>query len=151
MDFVEKVKLFNQIAGNNEEFNPRKFCLYVGLIYEELGELLESFNSDEWNETTEYFKLMSDRFKQGHFDSDVSSEKFNRLEALDACVDIAVVALGGGMATGADIVGGTHAVADNNLEKFPFVNGERTVLKDENGKIKKPEGYQSVKLDSYLK
>ena len=85
----------------------------------------------------------------------------DRVEALDAAVDIAVVGLGQGIAVGADIVGACDAVAENNLSKFPlktiwnftfpFRHQVHTVLKDENGKVKKPPGFKSVVLTPFIK
>jgi hypothetical protein len=85
----------------------------------------------------------------------------NRIEALDAAVDIAVVGLGQGIAVGGDIVGACDAVAENNLSKFPetvtwswkfpFRHKQRIVLKDENGKVKKPPGFKPVVLNSFIK
>lgn len=151
--FTEKVKLFNTISGNTGEFDPRKFSLYVGLITEEFKELLQSFNSEDWNETVSYLNDMSTRFKRGDYDDYVQAKDFNREKALDACVDISVVAIGGGIAVGSDIEGACHEVADNNLTKFNYneATGEYTVEKDANGKVKKPSSYQSVSLEKFLK
>lgn len=153
MEFISKVKKFNEIAGNTGEFDPRKFAMYMGLITEEFKEALESFNSEDWNDTITYFNDLSTRFKRGDYDDYISSPNFNRVEALDAAVDIAVVSVGAGIATGSDIEGACHEVADNNLTKFNYnyITGEYTVLKDENGKVKKPPNYQSVSLDKFLK
>jgi hypothetical protein len=150
MDFVEKVKLFNSIAGTNEEFNVRKSALYVGLIFEELGEMLESLNTKEFDLWTTSLDDMSTRFKSGEYDGYFDANVMDRVEFLDASVDIAVVSLGAGIAIGGDIVNACHAVADNNLTKFPIVNNEYTVLRDENGKIKKPDGYKSVELTEFV-
>ena len=79
-------------------------------------------------------------------------------------IDIAWVALGGAYAMGADVEGAAQAVAENNLSKFPLCTCEigsqfppdydpecrkcngsgRVVLRDANGKIKKPEGFKAV-------
>lgn len=151
--FTEKVKLFNTISGNTGEFDPRKFAMYIGLILEESKEMLESFNSEDWNETIGYFNDLSTRFKRGDYDDYVSSPNFNREEALDAAVDICVVSLGAGVAVGADVEGACHEVADNNLTKFSYdqETGEFIVLRDENGKVKKPPNYKSVSLGKFLK
>lgn len=151
MDFVQKVKLFNEIAGTKEEFDSRKIGLYIGLIAEEFGELIQSLNHSDWLDTVMYFDELSEGFKSGRFDEYIEAEAFNKVEALDACVDICVVSLGGGIAVGADIEGACNAVADNNLTKFPLVDGVHTVLRDDNGKVKKPEGYSSVQLNEFIR
>jgi predicted HAD superfamily Cof-like phosphohydrolase len=149
MGFVEKVKLFNEIAGTKEQFDKRKAAMYVGLIYEELAEMLDSFGHDDWLVEANHLHDVGMNFKKG--DYDYVMDTVDRVEFLDAAVDIAVVALGAGIAIGADVAGACDAVADNNLEKFPLIDGVHTVLKDDNGKVKKPEGYKSVELNSFVK
>lgn len=152
-DFVSKVKEFNTIAGTDEVFDTRKVALYIGLCLEEMAELIAAIPSAGASELIGLHSTMeshSTRFKSGVYDSSVAN--IDRVEAVDAFVDIAVVALGGGIATGADIVGACHAVADNNLSKFPSgEDGKRRVLKDANGKVQKPPDYQSVDLTPFVK
>lgn len=150
-NFVQEVKEFNEIAGTLEEFNVRKAALYTGLIFEELSELIESLNCREasWLDLSVYLSEIGDNFKQGKYDQ--VFENVDRVEFLDACVDIAVVSLGGGIAIGGDIEGACLEVSANNLSKFPIVDGKRTVLKDENGKIKKPADFQRVELTKYIR
>lgn len=149
-NFVNKVKEFNSIAGTKEEFNIRKCALYTGLILEEVAELLNSYKGiPESLELAKTVDMMATRFKSGDFDSKVNS--IDREEALDAAVDIAVVSIGQGISVGADIVGACNEVADNNLSKFPIVDGVRTVLKDANGKVRKPDSYKPPELKQFLK
>lgn len=150
-NFVQDVKEFNRIAGTEEVFDVRKSALYTGLIFEELSEMIESLNCKEaaWLDLVVYLSEIGDKFKQGAYDQ--AFHNVNRVEYLDAAVDIAVVSLGAGIAIGGDIEGACNAVSENNLSKFPIVDGVRTVLRDENGKIKKPEGFKSVELSSYVK
>jgi hypothetical protein len=151
LDFLEKVKLFNDIGGTREEFNPRKVGLYIGLIAEEFAEMFESFNDASWGEWIEKINGLSEGFKSGKFDGYIASDTFDREEFLDAAVDISVVSVGAGIAVGSDIIGACNEVADNNLSKFPIIDGEYTVIKDENGKIRKPDSYQPVSLTKFLK
>jgi hypothetical protein len=149
MSFAEKVKEFNAIAGTPEEFNPRKCALYTGLILEEVAELIESYDSPELNEFWSLLVQHANAFKSGEYDHLTVS--MDRESALDASVDIAVVAIGQGISVGADIVGACDEVVENNLSKFPLVDGARTVLKDENGKVRKPPGYKPPELAKFLK
>jgi NTP pyrophosphatase (non-canonical NTP hydrolase) len=159
-DFVTKVLEFNQVAGTTgESFEPRKTALYMGLVLEEAKEMLEAIPYEDGSADQLVLESFiaalhgySDAFKQGRFDRNIEAmDKECREEALDAFADIAVVALGGGIATGSDIFGAVHEVADNNLSKFPIVDGVRTALKDENGKVRKPEGYKPPELGKYLR
>lgn len=164
MDFVEKVREFNQVAGTLEQLDARKVALYTALQLEELAEKIHAIAKAEKAAGVEpadgLGKLLvaleyhSRRFKAGEFDALVSEAVKDddlREEILDADVDVAVVSIGGAISIGADVQGACHEVADNNLTKFPIINGVRTVLKDENGKVKKPEGYQPVSLRKFLK
>jgi hypothetical protein len=148
MDFVRKVQLFNAIAGTKEEFNQRKAAMYVGLILEEVAEMIESFKNESCEGRVKEFNEIAMKFKSGELD--YLLDNVDRVEFLDAAVDIAVVALGAGISIGGDIDKACNKVADNNLEKFPLVNGVHTVLKDENGKVRKPEGYKSVNLEDCI-
>lgn len=153
-NFVQEIKEFNEIAGTPEVFDVRKAALYTGLIFEELAELIESLqiqgeDAEEWNAVQKFLEDMGTHFKAGEYDEEF--DNVDRVEFLDACVDIAVVALGGGIAIGGDIEGACLEVSSNNLSKFPIVDGKRTVLKDENGKIKKPDNFQRVELSKYIR
>jgi hypothetical protein len=159
MDFVEKVKEFNAIAGTCEVLDTRKAAMYTGLILEEVAELIESYNARELDDLKNTLESYANDFKKGQMDHLVAG--MDRVEALDAAVDIAVVGLGQGIAVGGDIIGACDAVAENNLSKFPeqvtwswkfpFRHKQRIVLKDENGKIAKPPGFKAVILSPYIR
>ena len=152
MSFVKKVLEFNRIAGQTNEFNPRNISLYVGLVLEEVEELIASIPDDSGGDLGRLKVALdwnSRRFKQGDFDHLV--ERVNKVEALDACVDISVVSIGCANALGADVEGACNEVAESNLSKFPVgEGGQRVVLKDENGKIRKPESYRPPQLAQFL-
>lgn len=148
MSFVEGVKEFNYIAGTPEEFDPRKVALYTGLILEEVRELLETYNDARLGKLITTVEYHSKMFKQGVFDD--SAKTIDRVEALKETIDVAVVAIGEGISLGADIVAACDEVSESNLSKFPFVDGKRVVLKDENGKVKKPPEYRPAAVGKFL-
>lgn len=152
-DFVSKVVEFNEVAGTKAEFNARKLGLYIGLILEETQELVREVaaisKDPELNTFAAHLTSFADDFKKGKYDA--ATYEIDRTEILDAAVDIAVVSIGAGISVGSDISGALNEVADNNLSKFPLVDGVRTVLKDANGKVMKPEGYQKPQLSQFLK
>jgi len=148
MDFVEKVKLFNSIAGTKEEFNSRKCALYTGLILEEVAELIHAYNDPSLNDLWSVLVQESNAFKDGTYDE--LTKNMDRQEALDAAVDIAVVAIGQGISVGSDISGACHEVADNNLSKYEMRDGEYIVIKDSAGKVRKPVGYKPPELAQFL-
>lgn len=147
-DFVSKVKKFNEIAGTTAVFDRRKTAMYTGLILEEVAELIESYDHPELQLLWSTIQQEATNFKNGEYDHCVST--IDRVDALDAAVDIAVVALGLGISLGCDVEGACHAVADNNLSKFKKIDGKYTVLKDPNGKVMKPPGYKPPSLESYV-
>lgn len=153
MEFVKSVKLFNEISGTIEEYNTRKVGLYTALVLEEVGEMIESIGMKDTklHYILEYYQKA---FKEAMYDDIIEStmqDKNKRIEFLDASADIAIVAIGAGIAIGADISGALSAVAENNLSKFPILDGKHTVLYDTNGKVMKPLNFQSVTLDEFIK
>lgn len=149
-DFVSKVVGFNRIAGTGAQFDARKVALYIGLQLEELSEKIEAINdgAPDLVGLIEDLHDFSSRFKSGFFDDAVNNG--DRVAMLDADIDLAVVALGGACALGADVNGACHEVMDSNLSKFPIVNGERVAIKDANGKVVKAEGYRPPSLEKFL-
>ena len=122
---------------------------------EEFAEKIKSIGVRDTDKNKELYELwlildeFASKFKKGYFDEEVS--QIDRVEALDADIDLAVVALGGAYSIGADVQGACHEVADSNLSKYPIVNGEYVVMKDENGKIMKPATYRKPELAPFLK
>lgn len=152
MEFIESVKLFNEIAGTKEEFNKRKAALYVGLILEEVAEMLESIKSENVvyiQEMEGKISSLANSFKDGSYD--YAMKTIDRTEFLDAAVDIMVVAAGAGISIGGDIQGAANEVCESNLSKFKTESGTLEVIKDENGKIKKGPLYFSPSLEKFVK
>ena len=149
MDFVKAVRTFNDIAGTKEVFDARKIGLYTGLVLEEVAEMLDSFENDsKVLLLSGEIDALASRFKSGEFDH--LTTNMNRAGYLDAAVDIAVVALGAGVSVGADIEGACLEVTNANLAKFPIVDGKYTVLRDVNGKVRKPQGWTAPNTGKYL-
>lgn len=150
MDFVESVIEFNAIAGTGAEFDTRKTALYIGLQLEEMAEKIAAIEPSYESRPSlsmlqETLERFSHSFKQGLYDKDVST--INRVEALDADIDLAVVALGGACAMGARVQDAAQEVMRSNLSKFPTdIRGKRYAEKDANGKVKKAAGYTPPNL-----
>lgn len=148
-DFVSKTIEFNTLAGASGNFDARKTALYLGLVLEEVEETLAALPGGKFDGLRATLVELSMRFKAGEFD--VESSRINLVEALDGFIDTAVVAIGGAQGLGADVLSAANHIADNNLSKFPLIGGKRQVLKDANGKVKKPSGYVSANVAPYLK
>ena len=139
-----KVKEFMDVSGQNTmrgEFDQKQTALYIGLVLEEVAELMRAQNMSF---VADDLEIMANQWKRGGIAA------YHNADTLDAFVDIAWVALGGAWAMGADADGAVNAVYENNMSKFPMIEGKRVVLRDENGKIRKPEGFVPVELGAYL-
>ena len=98
--------------------SPENYAMYLGLIDEEYEELLEAIVNQD------------------------------KVEQLDALVDILVVTMGAIRAAGWDGEGAWNEVMNTNFAKINPETGK--VIKREDGKVLKPEGWQPPKLDAYM-
>ena len=92
---------------------------YLGLIDEEVGELVEAVAAND------------------------------RVEQLDALVDILVVTVGAIRAAGWDGEAAWKEVMDTNFAKIDADTGK--VRKREDGKVLKPEGWKAPELEQFVK
>ena len=109
------------LAGDQtvSEFNPDQYSMYVDLIDEERTELQEAIDAGD------------------------------RVEQLDALIDILVVTLGALHSLGVDAPGAWHEVVKTNNAKIDPVTGK--VRKRADGKILKPEGWKSPQLAQFVR
>jgi predicted HAD superfamily Cof-like phosphohydrolase len=98
--------------------NVEQYILYQNLIAEEVSELGEAVTAD------------------------------NRIEVLDALVDILVVTIGAIHSMGADAEGAWNEVMRTNFAKIDPTTGK--VNKREDGKVLKPEGWKPPDLEPFL-
>jgi len=98
--------------------SPENYKMYLGLIDEEYEELLEAV---------------------------VNKDK---VEQLDALVDILVVTMGAIRAAGWDGEAAWKEVMDTNFAKIDATTGK--VRKREDGKVLKPEGWKAPELSQFI-
>lgn len=91
-----------------------------------------------------YLTLIDEEHKELH----EAVEANDRVEQLDALVDILVVTLGAIRAGGFDGEGAWEEVMRTNFAKIDPATGK--VRKREDGKVLKPEGWQPPDLRSYI-
>ena len=72
----------------------------------------------------------------------------DRIEQLDALVDILVVTIGAIRAGGMNAEGAWKEVMDTNFAKIDPKTGK--VIKRDDGKVLKPEGWQAPKLSQFI-
>ena len=112
--------IFMQAADQTvKDFNQQQYSMYLKLIEEETGELQAAIKSND------------------------------RVEQLDALIDIMVVTIGALHSLGVDAEGAWREVLRSNLDKIDKTTGK--VRKREDGKVLKPEGWQPPELARFIK
>ena len=115
--FRDQEKFMRACDQSVDEFNEKQFALYTNLIIEEQQELLEATLSDD------------------------------RVEQLDALIDILVVTVGAIHSMGADAEGAWKEVMMTNFAK---IGEDGKVRKREDGKVLKPTGWTPPDLKPYV-
>lgn len=106
-------------SQSTDVFNKEQFDLYVNLVREELQELEEA------------------------------KEINDRVEILDALIDIIVVSCGALHSLGVDADGAWKEVMRSNFDKVDPRSGR--VKKRQDGKILKPDNWEPPKLKNFVK
>ena len=120
MNVFKDQKRFMQACDQTvTDFNEQQFNLYVQLIGEETGELSDAINAND------------------------------RVETLDALVDILVVTIGAIHSMGADGEGAWNEVMRTNFAKIDTDTGK--VRKREDGKVLKPINWAPPNLEPFIK
>ena len=102
----------------DQEPNEENYKMYLTLIDEEMGELIDAVTAND------------------------------RVEQLDALVDILVVTMGAIRAGGFDGEGAWKEVMATNFAKIDNDTGK--VRKREDGKVLKPEGWKAPELAQFI-
>ena len=117
--FKDSAKFMTACEQSITGMNEAQFKMYADLITEEYNELAEAIAAGD------------------------------RVETLDALVDILVVTIGAINSMGADAEGAWREVMATNFAKIDRRSGK--VLRREDGKVLKPEGWQPPQLQNFLK
>jgi predicted HAD superfamily Cof-like phosphohydrolase len=116
--FRDQEKFMRACDQNVDQFDEKQYAMYVNLINEEHQELLEATLSDD------------------------------RVEQLDALIDILVVTIGAIHSMGADAEGAWKEVMKTNFAKIDHETGK--VRKREDGKVLKPVGWVPPDLKPFV-
>ncbi len=116
--FRDQEKFMRACDQSVGEVNEKQFDLYKNLIEEEFNELTTA-----------------------ELDN-------NRVEQLDALIDILVVTIGAIHSMGADAEGAWKEVMSTNFAKIDKKTGK--VIKREDGKVLKPDGWTPPNLKEFL-
>jgi predicted HAD superfamily Cof-like phosphohydrolase len=116
--FRDQEKFMRACDQTVGEINEKQFDLYKNLIEEEFNELT------------------------------IAEMANNRVEQLDALIDILVVTIGAIHSMGADAEGAWKEVMRTNFAKIDHETGK--VRKREDGKVLKPLGWTAPELNTFL-
>ena len=117
--FRDQEKFMRACDQSTDAMNESQYAMYVKLIDEEHQELLEATLTED------------------------------RVEQLDALIDILVVTIGAIHSMGADAEGAWKEVMMTNFAKIDRDTGK--VRKREDGKVLKPQGWTAPNLAPFLK
>ena len=117
--FRDQEKFMRACDQSVDAMNESQYAMYVKLIDEEHQELLEATLTED------------------------------RVEQLDALIDILVVTIGAIHSMGADAEGAWKEVMATNFAKIDRETGK--VRKREDGKVLKPQGWTAPNLVPFLK
>ena len=116
--FADQAKFMSACDQSVGQLNEAQYLMYTSLVKEEIAEFLSAFHKND------------------------------RIEELDALIDILVVTIGAIHSMGADAEGAWNEVMRTNFAKIDPVTSKVTKRKD--GKVLKPEGWQPPNLKPYL-
>ena len=116
--FKDQAKFMTACDQTVSQYNIPQFVMYAGLIDEEVKELKEAINNND------------------------------KVETLDALVDILVVTIGAIHSMGADGEAAWNEVMRTNMAKIDPETGK--VRKREDGKVLKPEGWRPPFLNNFV-
>ena len=102
---------------------------------------VDAFNADQFNM---YLKLIEE--ESGELGDAIAAH--NKVETLDALIDMLVVTIGAIHSAGFDAEGAWKEVMKTNFAKIDRETGK--VRKREDGKVLKPVGWTAPNLTSYL-
>ena len=106
------------------------------------GQSVDNHNEDQYNM---YLGLIEEEHKE----LQVAIDAFDRVEQLDALIDILVVTVGAIHSGGFDAEGAWKEVMSTNFAKIDKETG--LVRKREDGKVLKPVGWKSPDLKPFVK
>jgi predicted HAD superfamily Cof-like phosphohydrolase len=116
--FEDQRRFMTACDQSVSKYDSKQYLLYNNLIREEVTELQEAIIAND------------------------------KVEQLDALIDILVVTVGAIHSMGADAEGAWNEVMRTNFAKIDSVTGK--VRKREDGKVLKPEGWTAPNLEPFV-
>ncbi len=114
-------------------------------VFEDINKFAEACDQPP---TPENYTMYCDLVREEFFELEEAIADNDRVEQLDALVDILVVTIGAIRAAGWDGEGAWKEVMDTNFAKIDPDTGK--VRKREDGKVLKPEGWKAPQLAQFI-
>lgn len=115
-------------------------------MFGDVSKFIEACDQPKSEENAQlYHSLIVEEFNE----LEMAYHRVDRVEELDACMDMIWVILGYCYMNDWDVVGAWHEVARSNLSKINPETGK--VIKREDGKVLKPEGWIPPQLEQFTK
>ena len=115
-------------------------------MYNDVKTFIEACDQEQNEKNAElYFNLIKEEVEEYR----VAHRTKDEVEMLDACMDMIWVILGFCIMKGYDVEGAWNEVARSNLAKINPETGK--VIKREDGKVLKPEGWTPPSLEQFVK
>ena len=115
-------------------------------MYNDVVKFIEACDQEKTNENS---GLYANLIKEEVEEFFVSRRDNDEVEQLDACMDMIWVILGYCYMKGYDVNGAWNEVARSNLAKIDPATGK--VIKRQDGKVLKPEGWTPPQLNQFVK
>ena len=125
-----------------EEFVMSKTFTDVQMFMLASGQTLNINNEEQAHL---YHRLINEEYNEFI----VARNKKNEVETLDACFDMMWVIIGYMLSKGYDVEGAWDEGAKSNLAKIDALTGK--VIKREDGKVLKPEGWKKPDFSKFIK
>lgn len=144
MSQLQKITQWMRDAGQTvDRDNVEQTGLYGSLVAEECAEMMAALGMPRESYELDGVASLMRRIPWGSVDE----RCINKVEALDAAIDLIWVATGLAASLGADVEGALNEVILSNESKR-FEDGK--LRKDATGKVIKPTTYRAPRLAQYL-
>jgi predicted HAD superfamily Cof-like phosphohydrolase len=117
-------------------------------LFRDQGVFMQACGQTVGKNNKSQFALYCDLIEEEHKELTEAVEQNDRVEQLDALIDILVVTIGAIHSMGADAEGAWREVMRTNQAKIDPATG--LVRRREDGKILKPEGWQPPNIKPYV-
>jgi predicted HAD superfamily Cof-like phosphohydrolase len=117
-------------------------------VFQDQERFMQACDQTTHKQNKKQFKMYHKLIKEEVKELKEAIKLKNTTEILDALIDILVVTIGAGHSMGFNMEGAWNEVMKTNFAKINSETGK--VIKREDGKVLKPEGWEEPKLEEFL-